>query len=131
MAAPQEGGLGRDSPATKSRRARARVRRNDALSLAAACRKSDPVRLSRLLRGELDWSVLTAVAKERGRRYETASGLARDIEQAADRLFPLVYDEFGIRADGGVCACWFRSTRAAYPQRGVMDGAVVALPPDW
>jgi serine/threonine protein kinase len=59
----------------------ARVGTNDALPSAAACRKSDPVRLSRLLRGELDWIVLKAVAKDRGRRYETASGLARDIER--------------------------------------------------
>jgi len=34
-----------------------------------------------LLRGELDWIVMKALAKERGRRYETANGLARDVER--------------------------------------------------
>jgi serine/threonine protein kinase/WD40 repeat protein len=42
-------------------------------------RHSDPRTLSRLFRGELDWIVMKALEKDRTRRYETASGLARDI----------------------------------------------------
>jgi hypothetical protein len=30
-----------------------------------------------VLRGDLDWIVMKAVEKDRGRRYETANGLAR------------------------------------------------------
>jgi serine/threonine protein kinase/Flp pilus assembly protein TadD len=44
-------------------------------------RQSDPRRLSQLLRGELDWIVMKALEKDRTRRYETASALARDIER--------------------------------------------------
>src|SRR5205823_2760827 len=34
-------------------------------------RKSDPKRLSQLLRGELDWVVMKCLEKDRSRRYET------------------------------------------------------------
>ena len=32
------------------------------------------------MRGELDWIVMKALEKDRNRRYETANGLAHDIE---------------------------------------------------
>src|SRR5262249_25242480 len=44
-------------------------------------RKSDPKRLSQLCRGELDWIVMKCLEKDRNRRYETANGLARDVER--------------------------------------------------
>jgi serine/threonine protein kinase/Flp pilus assembly protein TadD/thiol-disulfide isomerase/thioredoxin len=44
-------------------------------------RQSEPRRLSRLIRGELDWIVMKALEKDRNRRYETANGLAGDIER--------------------------------------------------
>jgi serine/threonine protein kinase/tetratricopeptide (TPR) repeat protein len=44
-------------------------------------RKSDPKKLSQLVRGELDWIVMKCLEKDRNRRYETASGVARDIER--------------------------------------------------
>jgi serine/threonine protein kinase/tetratricopeptide (TPR) repeat protein len=47
----------------------------------AANRRTESVRLGRLVRGELDWIVLKALAKDRDRRYETANGFARDIER--------------------------------------------------
>jgi serine/threonine-protein kinase len=43
-------------------------------------RKSDPKRLSQLFRGELDWIVMKCLEKDRNRRYETASGLAADVQ---------------------------------------------------
>jgi serine/threonine protein kinase/tetratricopeptide (TPR) repeat protein len=46
----------------------------------SAKRKSDPKRLSRSFRGELDWIVMKCLEKDRNRRYETASSLARDID---------------------------------------------------
>lgn len=39
----------------------------------------DPNRLSRTLRGELDWIVMKAIEKDRNRRYETANAFAADI----------------------------------------------------
>ena len=47
----------------------------------SARRKSDPKQLGQFVRGELDWIVMKALEKERARRYETASGLAHDIER--------------------------------------------------
>jgi serine/threonine protein kinase/tetratricopeptide (TPR) repeat protein len=44
-------------------------------------RKTEPAKLSRLMRGELDWIVMKALEKDRTRRYETANGFARDIER--------------------------------------------------
>jgi serine/threonine protein kinase len=56
---------------------------NDSLSLSqiAANRSIEPARLARTLRGELDWITLKALEKDRSRRYETAYGLARDVER--------------------------------------------------
>ena len=39
----------------------------------AASRSVEPRRLTGLVRGELDWIVMKALAKDRGRRYETAN----------------------------------------------------------
>jgi len=47
----------------------------------AAQRSLEPVQLSRAVRGDLDWIVMKALEKERSRRYETANGLARDLER--------------------------------------------------
>ena len=47
----------------------------------AANRHTEPQKLGHFVKGELDWIVMKALAKERDRRYETANGLARDIER--------------------------------------------------
>jgi serine/threonine protein kinase len=51
------------------------------LPAIAARRGLEPARLSRLVRGELDWIAMKALEKDRTRRYETAGALARDIER--------------------------------------------------
>jgi serine/threonine protein kinase/tetratricopeptide (TPR) repeat protein len=51
-----------------------------ATTTLAARRRVDPDSFIRLLRGDLDWIVIKALEKERGRRYPTANDLARDIE---------------------------------------------------
>jgi serine/threonine protein kinase len=53
----------------------------DTLASIAAQRHTEPARLAKLIRGELDWIVMRALEKDRARRYESASGLARDIER--------------------------------------------------
>jgi eukaryotic-like serine/threonine-protein kinase len=40
-----------------------------------------PLWMSKQVRGEIDWIVMKALEKDRTRRYETASSLARDIER--------------------------------------------------
>ena len=41
-------------------------------------------KLAKLVRGDLDWIVMKALEKDRARRYETANGLARDIQRHLD-----------------------------------------------
>jgi eukaryotic-like serine/threonine-protein kinase len=59
----------------------ARLSGSDSLPSLAAQRQVEPVRLTWLLRGELDWIVMKALQKDRSRRYETANSFARDIER--------------------------------------------------
>jgi serine/threonine protein kinase/tetratricopeptide (TPR) repeat protein len=47
----------------------------------AANRQMEPQKLGRFMKGELDWMVMKALSKERDRRYETATGFAKDIER--------------------------------------------------
>jgi eukaryotic-like serine/threonine-protein kinase len=47
----------------------------------AKFRQSDPPKLKHLIRGDLDLIVMKALEKDRGRRYETANGLAMDIQR--------------------------------------------------
>jgi serine/threonine protein kinase len=60
---------------------------SEALPSIAANRGTEPAKLAKLLRGELDWVVMKALEKDRTRRYETANALARDIQRyLADEL---------------------------------------------
>jgi serine/threonine protein kinase/Flp pilus assembly protein TadD len=52
-----------------------------AAATVSANRGSDSRRLRQLFRSELDWIVMKCLEKDRNRRYETANGLARDIER--------------------------------------------------
>ena len=63
----------------------ARLSSSDLLPKIAADRKTEPGRLPKLVRGELDWIVMKCLEKDRTRRYETASGLARDVERLPGR----------------------------------------------
>jgi serine/threonine protein kinase/WD40 repeat protein len=47
----------------------------------SAQRNTEPSKLRQLLRNELDWIVMKALEKDRSRRYETAVGLARDVQR--------------------------------------------------
>src|SRR5262249_36361576 len=51
----------------------------EGLPTLAANRGTEPAKLTKLVRGELDWIVMKALEKDRNRRYETANGLAHDI----------------------------------------------------
>src|ERR1700680_2999359 len=53
----------------------------EALASISAQRHMEPAKLTRLVRGELDWIVMKCLEKDRSRRYETASGLAREVQR--------------------------------------------------
>jgi serine/threonine protein kinase/tetratricopeptide (TPR) repeat protein len=79
-------------------------------------RKTDPRRLSRLFRGELDWVVMKALEKDRSRRYESASAFAADVQRYLH--------------DQPVLACppsaWYRFSKFARRHRAALGiGAVV------
>jgi serine/threonine protein kinase/tetratricopeptide (TPR) repeat protein len=86
-----------------------------AASTVSTQRKSDPKRLSRLFRGELDWIVMKALEKDRNRRYETANAFAMDVQRYL--------------ADEPVLACppspWYRLRKFARRNKGPMLSASV------
>src|SRR6267378_299716 len=51
------------------------------LTMVAQHRQAEPARLGTLLRGDLDWIVMKTLEKDRARRYETANGLAMDVQR--------------------------------------------------
>ncbi|MBI1918116.1 MAG: tetratricopeptide repeat protein, partial [Planctomycetes bacterium] len=53
----------------------------DGLPTLAVNRGTEPKRLTALVRGELDWIVMKTLEKDRNRRYETANGLAMDVQR--------------------------------------------------
>ena len=53
----------------------------DLRTSVARHRHSEAARLITRIRGDLDWIVMKALEKDRNRRYETASGFAKDIQR--------------------------------------------------
>jgi eukaryotic-like serine/threonine-protein kinase len=51
------------------------------LTEVAKQRHTDPAKLGNLIRGDLDWIVMKCLEKDRARRYETANGVAADIQR--------------------------------------------------
>ncbi len=51
------------------------------LASISAHRHTEPAKLVKLLRGELDWIVMKCLEKDRNRRYETANDLAMDLQR--------------------------------------------------
>ena len=53
----------------------------EALASISAKRQTEPAKLTKLVRGELDWIVMKTLEKDRNRRYETANGFAADVQR--------------------------------------------------
>jgi WD40 repeat protein len=53
----------------------------EALASISANRHTEPAKLTKLVRGELDWIVMKALEKDRNRRYETANAFAADLRR--------------------------------------------------
>jgi serine/threonine protein kinase len=58
-----------------------RLSTSQAKATIAATRGSEPAKLSAMMKGELDWIVMKALEKDRTRRYDTANGLAKDVQR--------------------------------------------------
>ncbi len=50
-------------------------------TLLAKARHIEPGKVNRMVEPDLDWIVMKAIEKDRARRYETANGLAQDIQR--------------------------------------------------
>ncbi len=84
----------------------------------AAARNTEPARLAREVRGDLEWIVLKCLEKDRSRRYETANGLAADVlRHLADE--PVT---------AGPPGRWYRARKFVRRNRGpVLAGSLVLL----
>ncbi len=72
----------------------------EGLSAVSARRKTEPKKLSAMVKGDLDWIVMKALEKDRNRRYETASAFAADVrrylgEEAIEARPPSALYRFG------------------------------------
>src|SRR6266508_3555412 len=91
----------------------------EGLPTLAANRGTEPAKLTKLVRGELDWIVMKALEKDRSRRYETANGFAMDVQRYL--------------ADEAVQACppsaWYRLRKFARRNRAALavTGLVILL----
>jgi serine/threonine protein kinase/Flp pilus assembly protein TadD len=85
----------RDDPPIPS----SRLSSSDALPSIAANRNLEPARLTKLLRNELDWIAMKALEKDRTRRYQSALGLAEEVERyLADEVVQARPPSVGYRA---------------------------------
>ncbi len=87
----------------------------EGLPTLAANRGTEPARLTRLVRGELDWIVMKALEKDRNRRYETANGFAMDVQR-------YLADE---PVQAGPPSAWYRLRKFARRNRTVLATASV------
>jgi tetratricopeptide (TPR) repeat protein/tRNA A-37 threonylcarbamoyl transferase component Bud32 len=92
-----------------------RLSTSDTLAKVAEARKTDPAKLSRLMRGELDWVVMRCLEKDRSRRYDNASALARDVER-------YLKDE---PVEARPPSMWYRLRKAAQRHRSALSVAGV------
>jgi WD40 repeat protein/serine/threonine protein kinase len=89
-----------------------------ALVSISAQRQTDPAKLTKLVRGELDWIVMKCLEKDRNQRYDTAAALASDVRRYLN--------------DEPVQACppsaWYRFRKLARRhRRALVPAAAVAL----
>ena len=114
------------------------------LTTTAENRHAEPPKLITLLRGDLDWIVMKALEKDRRRRYETANGLAMDIQRYLGsepvvarpptrlyRLQKLVRRNKGVFLAGGAVAAALLiglaiSTRLFFLEKAARQRAVAA-----
>ena len=85
------------------------------LTTVSENRQTDARKLNRSLRGELDWIVMKALEKDRRRRYETASGLARDVERYMA----------GDPVEAGPPSGWYRLRKFAQRNHVVLTASIL------
>jgi hypothetical protein len=92
-----------------------RLSTSGALAKVAAARKTDPAKLSKLVRGELDWVVMKCLEKNCTRRYESASSLAREVERYLEDK----------PVEVGPPSAWYRFSKLARRNKAALTTAAV------
>jgi tetratricopeptide (TPR) repeat protein len=87
------------------------------LGVVAQSRRTDPARLGRVIRGELDWIAMRALDKQRVRRYPTARALAEDVRRYLD-------DE---PVDAGPPTAGYRAWKFLRRHRGLASAVAVVF----
>jgi serine/threonine protein kinase/Flp pilus assembly protein TadD len=94
-----------------------RLSSTDELPSISAQRHTEPAKLTKLVRGELDWIVMKCLEKDRNRRYETAKDFAADVQRYLN--------------DEPVLACppsaWYRFRKFARRSKAVLGVAGLVL----
>ena len=89
----------------------------EGLPTLAANRGTEPARLTKLVRGDLDWIVMKCLEKDRSRRYDTANSLAMDLQR--------------FLTDEAVQACppsaWYKFRKFARRNRGMLGATLAGL----
>ncbi len=87
----------------------------ETLASISARRRMESGKLTKLVRGELDWIVMKTLEKDRERRYATANGLADDVQRYLD--------------DDPVQACppsrWYRFRKSARRNKAAISTAAI------
>jgi WD40 repeat protein/serine/threonine protein kinase len=95
----------------------ARLSTVEELLSISARRQTEPKKLTKLMRGELDWIVMKALEKDRNRRYETTNAFAADVQRYL--------------ADEPVQACppstWYRFGKFARRNRAALAAAAIVV----
>ena len=86
----------------------------EGLASIAAVRGIEPARLTRLIRGDLDWIAMRCLEKDRARRYDTAGSLARDVQRYLD----------GDPVEAGPPSRWYRLSKFSRKHRRALATAV-------
>jgi len=89
----------------------------DSVASVAARRKMEPAKLTKMVRGELDWLVMKALEKDRNRRYDTANAFALDIHR-------YLHDEPVL---AGPPSVFYRMRKFAKRNKGSLLAATVVL----
>jgi hypothetical protein len=86
----------------------------------AANRGLEPPALAKVLRSELDWLVMKALEKDRNRRYDSANGLAADVQRyLAGEQVQAVPPSLGYRVRK-----WVRKNRGLVTAGGLVAGTL-------
>src|SRR5206468_12293264 len=106
----------------------------ETLASISAQRQTEPAKLTKLMRGELDWIVMKCLEKDRNRRYETANSIAADVQrylndESVEACPPSAWYRFHkfARRNRAALATTAAVALAAVVALGSLTGAVRAL----